>query len=86
MDAAAHHRKPVVISVTARGTRSEAEALKWYASLFDFIRIHPAIKGFSITTDRFARSPKVTAYVKQQLADPRFIDATEAPALFRRTQ
>lgn len=111
VDDAARHRKPVLIAeaspvsqtasgTAVRGAKSEAEALNWYASLFEFIRGHPAIKAFSlIAVDwrrlgsilpskgwpdaRLSRYPKVAAYVKQQLADPRFIDATEAPAIFR---
>jgi hypothetical protein len=111
IDDAAHHRKPVLIAETSpvvqtpsgtlvRGPKSDAEALKWYASLFEFVKTHPAIKAFSlIAVDwrrlhatlpskgwpdaRITRWPKVAEYVKQQLADPRFIDATEAPAIFR---
>jgi hypothetical protein len=84
IDDAAHHRKPLVINWTARGAKSEAEALKWYASFFDFLRANPSVKAFSLITDRsFTRWPKVAAYVKQQLADHSFIDATEAPAIFR---
>jgi len=90
VEEAAHHRKPVVISAASRSTKSEAEALKWYASLFDFIRTHPGIKAFSLAAidegrpaARLSRWPKVAGYVKQQLADPRFIDATGAPAMFR---
>jgi hypothetical protein len=81
---AARHRKPVLISAAAGGAKSEAEALKWYASLFEFIRAHPAIKAFSLNADgRFARWPKVSAYLKQQLADPRFIAANESSAVLR---
>jgi hypothetical protein len=81
---AARHRKPVLLSAVARGAKSEAEALKWYASLFEFIRAHPAIKAFSLNADaRLFRSKKVAAYLKQQLADPRFIDASEGPAILR---
>ena len=85
VDDAAHHRKPVVINATLRGAKSEAEALKWYAAFFEFIRANPAIKAFSLgwPTKPLSRWPKVAAYVKQQLADPRYIDATQAPAIFR---
>ncbi len=109
---AAHHRKPVLIAETSpvfqmptgtgvRGAKSEAEALRWYAALFEFIRTHRAVKAVSLIAvdwrrlhsilpspgwpdTRLNRWPKVAAYVKQQLADPRFIDANEAPAIFRR--
>ncbi len=82
---AMRHRKPVVISAAAPNLKSEAEALKWYAAIFDLSRVNPAIKGVSISwpAKRLNRWPKVAAYVKQQLADPRYIDATEAPAIFR---
>jgi len=81
---AARHRKPVAIAATMRAAKSEAEALKRYASFFEFLRAHPAIKAFSVDADgRLARWPKVAAYVKQQLADPRFIDASEGPAILR---
>ncbi len=85
VDASVRHRKPVVISASAPDAKSEAEALKWYAAIFDLIRANPAIKGISLPwpAKRLARWPKVAAYVKQQLVDPRFIDETEAPALFR---
>lgn len=84
VDQAAHHHKPVVIGATSLKAKSEAEALGWYAALFDFIRANPAVKAFSLPWPgtRLARWPKVAAYVKQQLADPRFIDASEAPAIF----
>ena len=110
LDAGRHH-KPVLIGESSpvfktiipgrvRGPESEAEALKWYASFFDFIRVHPAVKAFSLIAvdwrrshailpgwgwpdPRISRWPKVAAYVKQQVADLRFIDANEAPALFR---
>lgn len=55
---AERHRKPVLIGEASpvfqnggkevRGARSEAEALRWYGTLFDFIRAHPAIKAFSL--------------------------------------
>lgn len=85
VDAAAHHRKPVVISAAVRGLKTEAEGLKWYASFFDFIGANPLIKAVCLRweTARLGRWPKVAAYVKQQLADPRYIDASEAPAMFR---
>jgi hypothetical protein len=85
VDDAAHHHKPVVISANSPGAKSEAEALARYAGIFDFIRANPAVKAFSLRwpSGRLARWPKVAAYVKQQLADARFIDATEAPAIFR---
>ncbi len=73
-----------------RGAKSESEALKWYVTFFDFVRANAAVKAFSLTaTDqlridtRIARWPKVAAYVKQQLADPRLIDATEASSILR---
>jgi hypothetical protein len=82
---AARHRKPVIINGSPAFAKSEAEALKWYAAFFDFIRSNPAIKAFGIhPTMRLTRWIKAGAYVKQQLADPRFIDASEAPAIFRR--
>ncbi len=84
LDAAARHRKPVVIRATAGLAKSESEALKWCASFFDFIRRNPAIQAFTFTLPtRLARWPKVVAYVRQQLADPRFIDAAEARTIFR---
>jgi len=89
VDDAAHHRKPVIIDAAPHGVKSEAEALKWYASLFDFIHAHPAIKAFSLSAgdgprvNATRRWPKAATYLKQQLADPRFIDAAEAPAIFR---
>lgn len=56
-DAARHH-KPVLIGEASpvfqagkgavRGARSDAEAMKWYASLFDFIRAHPQVQAFSL--------------------------------------
>jgi hypothetical protein len=82
-DAARHH-KPVMIIAAPGTVKSEAQALKWYASFFEFIRAHPSIKAFSLhPTVRLARWPKIAAYVKQQLADPRFIDAKEAAVMFR---
>jgi hypothetical protein len=84
VDDAGRHRKPVLISATMHGVKSEAEALRWYASFFDFILANPAIKAFSLRPAmRLARWPRVAAYVRQRLADPRFIDAAEAPAMFR---
>lgn len=84
IDDAARHRKPVMIVAASGGAKSEAQALKWYAALFEFINAHPSIKAFSShPTARLSRWPKVAAFVKQQLADPRFIDATEAAAIFR---
>ena len=82
---AARHRKPVVLNAALRDAKSEAEALKSYASLFDFLRANSALKAFSLRwpAPRLVRWAKVAAYVKQQLADPRFIDGTEAPAIFR---
>ena len=83
---AARHRKPVIISGSPAFAKSGAEALKWYAAFFDVIRTYPAIKAFSLhPTMRLTRWTKAGAYVKQQLADPRFIDAGEAPAIFRRS-
>jgi hypothetical protein len=85
VEAAVRHRKPVVISAAVPNAKSETEALKWCGAIFDFIRANPAIKAVSLRwpAKRLARWPKVATYVKQQLADPSFIDATEAPALFR---
>jgi hypothetical protein len=85
VDEAAHHRKPVLIDAPAPSGRSETEALNWYSAFFDFIRANPAIKALSLRwpAKRMNRWPKVAAYVKQQLADPRYIDATEAPGIFR---
>ena len=82
--AAMSHRKPLALNATASQVKSQAEALKWYASMFDFIRAHPAIKAVSVVPPTaLLRWPNAAAYVKQQLADPRFIDAAEAPAFFR---
>ena len=77
--------KPVVLSAMAGSAKSEAAALAWYAAIFDFVRANPAVKAISLPwpATRMARWPKVAAFVKQQLADPRFIDATEAPSVFR---
>ena len=84
VDDAARHRKPAIIDGSPAFAKSEAEALKWYAAFFDFIRSNPAIKAFSIhPTMRLTRWIKAGAYVRQQLADPRFIDASQAPSLFR---
>jgi hypothetical protein len=84
LDVAAHHRKPVVVSVSLASAKSDADALKYCAASFDLIRTNSATKALTIRpTMRLSRWPKTAAYVKQQLADPRFIDATEAPALFR---
>jgi hypothetical protein len=84
LDEAARHRKPVLLDATARNLKSEAEALKWYAAMFDFIRAHPALKAVSLGIDaRQLRWPKAAAYLKQQLADPRFIDVNEAPSILR---
>ncbi len=79
------HRKPVVISASAPKAKSEAEALKWYAAIFDLVRANPGIKAISVPwpTRLLARWPRVAGYVKQQLADPRYIDAAAAPGLLR---
>ena len=55
---AARHHKPVLIGEASpvfhagkgavRGARSDAEAIKWYASLFEFIRAHPQVQAFSL--------------------------------------
>jgi len=83
VEEAERHRKPLVISATTRNLKSEAEALRWYASMFDFVRAHSAVKAVSFGIDsRQHRWPKVASYLKQQLADPRFIDATEAATIF----
>ncbi|HVN28255.1 MAG TPA: hypothetical protein VMT64_07200 [Candidatus Binataceae bacterium] len=84
IDAAEHHRKPVLISASSDKTRSDAEALKWFATIFDLVRAHPTIQALSIALNaRLLRSSNLAAYLKQQLADPRFIDATEAPSILR---
>ena len=84
LDDAVHHRKPVVVSVSLANAKSDAEALKLCAASFDLIRTNPTAKALSIgTTRHLSRWQKTEAYVKQQLADQRFIDATEAPSLFR---
>jgi hypothetical protein len=84
MDEAARHRKPILICAGPGAVKSEGEALKWYTAFFDFIRRHPAIGAFALRPPaRLARWPKVAAYLKQQLADPRFIGAREASAIFR---
>jgi hypothetical protein len=84
VDDAARHHKPVLISAAMQGVKSEAAALKWYASFFDFISANPTIKAFSLDPGmRLARWPRVAAYVKKQLGDPRYVDAGEAPAIFR---
>jgi hypothetical protein len=84
IDEAVRHRKPLLIDATARNLKSEAEALKWYAALFDFIRTQPAVKAVSFGIDaRQLRWSKAAAYLKQQLADPRFIDVNEAPSILR---
>jgi hypothetical protein len=64
--------------------KRDADDLDAYAAFFDFIRSNPAIKAFSIhPTMRLTRWIKAGADVRQQLADPRFIDASQAPSLFR---
>ena len=85
VDDAAHHRKPVVLSATMHGAKSEAAAVAWYGPIFDFIRANPAVKAISLPwpAARMASWPTVAAYVKQQLANPQFVDETEAPAIFR---
>ncbi len=46
---AMRHRKPVVINANPRLTsKSEAEALKWYAAIFDLMHANPAIKGITL--------------------------------------
>lgn len=87
LDEAANHRKPILIRAGPGSVKSERKALKWYESFFDFIRGHPAIAAFAVTPPaRLARWPKVAAYVKQQLADPRFIDANGAAVIFHPTR
>ena len=49
----------------------------------DWRRLHAILPGWGWPDARIGRWPKVAAYVKQQLADARFIDASEAPPLFR---
>lgn len=90
IDGAARHHKPVMLIAASAGAKSEAQAFKWYASFFEFLRAHPSVKAFSligaarrVSNARLSRWPKVAAYVKQQLADPRFIDATEVATIFR---
>jgi hypothetical protein len=81
---ATRHSKPVMINAKPGAAKSEAQMLKWYISLFDFIRAHPSIKAFSLHPNaRLSRWPKVAAYLKQQLADPRFIDAAEGATMVR---
>ena len=85
LDDAAHHSKPVVVSVSLATARSDADALKLCATSFDLIRTNPAAKALGIgTTTHLSRWPKTEAYVKQQLADPRFIDGNQASTLFVR--
>jgi hypothetical protein len=84
IDEATRHRKPILIDAVARNLKSEADALKWYAALFDFIRAHPVVKAVSLGIEtRQLRWPRAAAYLKQQLADPRFIDVNEAPSILR---
>src|SRR5579872_2776672 len=84
LDEAAHHRKPVVVSVSLANAKSDADALKLCAASFDLIRTNAAAKALVIyPTTHLQRWPKTAAYVKQQITDPRFIDATEAPAIFQ---
>ena len=84
VDDAAHHRKPTLINANPRGVKSEADALKFCVALFDFVRANPTVKGFTLEAGaRFVRWPKVAAYLKQQLADPRLIDANQASEVFR---
>jgi hypothetical protein len=89
LDEATQHRKPLMINATEHNLKSDAGALKWYRSVFDFVRANPVVAAvsFGIGTHQL-EWPKATAYLKQQLADPRFIDANEAPAIFhpRRTE
>jgi hypothetical protein len=110
VDAAARHHKPVLIGAASpvfqvgkgdvRGARSDAEAMKWYASLFDFIRTHPQVQALSLVAidwrrlhassgngspdTRLARWPGVAASVKKELSDPRFVNAQDASRLLRR--
>jgi hypothetical protein len=84
LDEAAHHRKPVVVRVSLGNAKSDGDALKLCAASFDLIRRIPAANALIICpTMRFSRWPKAAAYVKQQLADPRFIDANKASTMFR---
>jgi hypothetical protein len=111
VDAAARHHKPVLIGAASpvfqaghgdvRGPRSDSEAMKWYASLFDFIRAHPQVQALSLVAidwrrlhdlsgkgspdARLARWPGVAAVVKKQLSDPRFINAQDASRLLQRS-
>ena len=73
---AARHAKHVALNVGApRYEVDEAEALKWYAAVFDLIRAHYEVGAFSLMPSmHLVRQPKVAAYLKQQLAYPRFID------------
>ena len=49
----------------------------------DWRRLHSVLPGWGWPDTRLQKWPKVAPYVKQQLADPRFVDASEAPAIFR---
>jgi len=81
IDDATHHHKPVILTF-APNAKSEADALKAYAACFAMVRSNSAIKALSLRKPQH-HWPKVTAYLKQQLADPRFIDVNEAPSIFR---
>jgi len=49
----------------------------------DCRRLHAILPSKGWPDTRLGRWLKVAAYVKQQLGDPRFIEASEAPAIFR---
>ena len=87
VDAAAHHHKPILITVSLAGAKSDSAALKLSNATFDLVRSNPAIKAVSISpTAHLSRWHKTSAYLKQQLSDPRFIDVNEAASMFRPKQ
>lgn len=81
IEAATHHHKPVLISF-APTMKSETDALKAYGACFSMVRTNLAIKALTLRESQL-HWPKVTAYLKQQFADPHFIDVNEAPSMFR---
>ena len=52
----------------------------------DWRRLHPILPGFGWPDTRLGKWPAAAAIVKKQLADPRFIDASEASESFRQSR
>ncbi|HLX36323.1 MAG TPA: hypothetical protein VKR29_00930 [Candidatus Binataceae bacterium] len=87
LDAAAHHHKPVAVSLSLAAMKSDTDALKLCEAAFNLVHSNPDIKAVSLCAiPHLGRWKKTAAYLKQQLADPRFIEVNEVPAMFRPKQ